>query len=215
MWAGFAAGTVVFVVRLFLRRIRLRERKKTHFPFHLLVFCSFSTRFIHEKSSRLQPLCPTSAASFERIRETRNNKLRRQPGRKNTKISFPVPWMNCKQMSNDEWKWEKTTRETRTNENKFTTCRRGREIEEQLGNSMNGMFCEWKRRRRGMKSVRTEYRMSQQTPRLNVKRCKRRKCVAPDGRTPTLAVLHRNSGGPDGDVNNLLLRNYTSELSIG
>lgn len=130
--------------------------EKTHFPFHLLVFCSFS-RLIHENLHVYNPyvdFCSVVRA-YPRMR---NNKLRRQPGKKKHKNSFPVPWMNCKQMSNDEWNGK--TRETKTNENKFTTCNIGEEAREIEELGIRWMKILWmKRRRRGMKFVWTEYWM--------------------------------------------------------
>lgn len=133
MWAGIAAGTVVFVVRLFLRRIYLRERK-THFPFHLLVFCSLLDDSFIKIFTFTTPM-PTSAASFERIREWETTQTASSARQKTQKFRFQFhEWTanRCQMMNENE---KKTTRETRTNENKFTTCntkgdRRARKFDE-------------------------------------------------------------------------------------
>lgn len=123
MWAGFAAGTVVFVVRLFLRRIRLRERKKK------LISPSICSSFVRSRldsfMKNLHVYNPYARllqrrSSVSEKRETTNCVV--SPGEKTQKFRFQFhEWTaNRCQMMNENGK--KTTRETRTNENKFTTC---------------------------------------------------------------------------------------------
>lgn len=133
-------STVVFVVRLFLRRIRLRERKNSFpLPSARLLF----VLEIHSwKSSRLQPLCRLLQRRSS-VSENEKQQTALSARQKNTKIRFQFhEWTaNRCQMMNGMEKQGKRKR-TKINLQHVTS---GRKRERSKSSEFDEWkFCEWK-----------------------------------------------------------------------